>query len=236
MQERGTAKTIWKDYISAPQRYYFFHGLKMPYSILKHLSVRQALDHLKSQYAINLKEEDLLSYCEEGHCPVYIETPTECGWAEDSDEDHYGVGYQLLLNPKDLLSPGGEIVLHLQGEVRYESDVGASVFYADEWKMKTQKTDIRVRILRTDLEALGTLLKSTKKRTSAASSGKAELLMIAGMIDIITTHTTRRTQDRIADELIATFPVSGMSKRVINGIFAEAKKAKKALGLPPPIK
>lgn len=206
----------------------------MPYSILKHLNLSQAIDYLKSQHAISLTKEDLLSFCEEEHCRAYVETYTECGWADGSKENHYGVGHQLLLNPKYLLSPGEDVVLYLRGDVRYDPCGEAALYHADEWMLRMKKKDIRLRISKTDLDALGALISGRKKSVAPGSSSKAQLLIIAGMMDLIMKHTTKKTQDRIAEELIAAFRVPGMSKRVINGIFAEAKKAKKALGSLPP--
>ena len=207
----------------------------MSYLGLTHLRIEHALDYLKNQHAITITKEDIVSYCEEGYCHARVRTYDQAGWAEDSEDNQYGVGHQQLLNPGYIFSPSDSIVLELFGETR--TGIDEPVQSNQEWKLQIRKSDLRIFFLRSDLDDLAAHIKGIKGGVKPSPPSRAELLIIAGMLDIILKETKKRTQDRVADDLLTIYKsATGMGKRTISGIFSEAKKAKRGLGLPPPIK
>lgn len=206
----------------------------MSYLGLTHLRIEHALDYLKNQHAIAITKEDIVSYCEEGYCHARVRTYDQAGWTEDSEDNQYGVGHQQLLNPGYIFSPSDSIVLELLGEIR--TGIDEPVQSNQEWKLRIRKTDLRIFFLQSDLDDLAAHIKSSKGGAKPSSPSRAELLIIAGMLEIILTDTKKRTQDRVADDLQTIYTsVTGMSKRTISGIFSEAKKAKNGLGVRPAI-
>lgn len=200
----------------------------MSYLGLTHLRIEHALDYLKNQHAITITKEDIVSYCEEGHCYARVRTYDQAGWTEGSEDYQYGVGHQLLLNPGYVFSPAEPIVLELLGEIR--TGIYAPIYGNQEWKLRIRKTDLRIFFLQSDLDALAAHIKGSKKAFSSSAASKAELLIIARLMEVIRKETGMRTQEKIVDDLLDTYEsIPGMKERVIKGVLAEANKARKAL-------
>ncbi|WP_296258250.1 MULTISPECIES: hypothetical protein [unclassified Pseudomonas] len=92
--------------------------------LLQWLTTSQALENLRSMTNQPISEEDLISYCEENLCSVYIDGgglkgDEQVGSSDEVPKSVYGAGYQRILNAEALrgVSSAGAVLLRLVGPV-----------------------------------------------------------------------------------------------------------------------
>lgn len=247
------------------------------YRLLPWLRPDQAADWLRSLTKANITEDIVLSFCEAGRIPVYVNVGSGCS---GNDEESWvknvsGSGYHLVENPEVLRSKfGTQVTFQLLGRVMiFELDSSinhaeirwfttgqfedfAPVFksphvqaladlinaeelaaqarkieeyqqVADQFRAEKQQALLSLHQANEQLGELMDELARARERCeqqSVESPKKSAYLLIAGMVEYITTTTrNRHTQETIIAD-VAAKGWAGASETTLKHLMADAKK------------
>lgn len=195
------------------------------------LTPNQALSLLR-QHEPELTMEDLACYCTElKRFQAYVRLRMAEGEELDSGASVYGVGDYLVLNPEDALHGPDQTTLYLFGDVLDAPDPAASKQRDVEWQLSANRSSLRIRFKRTELEkAIPPTTKAHSQQPEPQPLRANHLVVISELVEMLKDNDRPRyNQGSIVTAIEEKYKgILGLGPTNLNSLFALANAARKA--------
>ncbi|TCL32901.1 hypothetical protein EV691_106161 [Azotobacter chroococcum] len=209
--------------------------------LLDWFSMEQALALLQKKADSQMTMDDLASQCIQYNCAVYLKlnsiTKGNYPGAFNHPSTHdlangvYGIGYQLVEDPKSLFahSDHGKCLLPLTGAVLVEPTTNSERIDNLQWEAEIDLTSHLPLFKKSDIQRLADEI---IEASSDGPSRKSILMVMGALLEILTSPTPKRmNQDAIQKTITDTHKGKrGLGKRNVEDIFSLANKALKEAG------